>query len=238
MNKTSSEAKEFFNSLLPVSVNDNSSVLICPPFTSIESSVSATKDTSVAIGSQNLSHKESGAFTGEVSAEMLKDLGCQYAIIGHSERRALYFETNLVINSKVHIAIDNDLIPILCVGETQNERQEERLFDVIGTQLEKGLDDINKDHKVVIAYEPIWAIGTGLTATPEEAEEVHSFIRGVLEDLFDKDFSEKTLILYGGSVKPDNAEELFSKPNIDGALIGGASLNPDDFKKIIESVPK
>lgn len=238
MNKTSVEAKEFFGSLLPLTVNGNREVLICPPFTSIESSIETTKDSALMIGAQNLSHEESGAFTGEVSGEMIKAVGCEYAIVGHSERRALYYETDTIINAKVLKALEHGLTPILCVGETLDERKDEKLFDIIGTQLEKGLGSINKDQKIVVAYEPVWAIGTGLTATPEEAEEVHSFIREVLEDLFDNEKSQKTQILYGGSVKPDNANELFSKPNIDGALIGGASLKADDFRKIIESVPK
>ncbi|GAB5402540.1 MAG: triose-phosphate isomerase [Aureliella sp.] len=209
-------------------------VAVCPPGVYLHDVGAALSGSSIALGAQNMSDKAEGAFTGEVSAAMLSDLGCKYVILGHSERRQLFGETDASVNLKLAAALAGNLTPIVCVGETLEEREGGTTADVIATQVRGSLAGLTAEQAggIVIAYEPVWAIGTGKTASPEQAEEVHAQIRGLLTELFG-DVAESIRIQYGGSVKPDNAAELLSKPNIDGALVGGASLKADSFAAIV-----
>jgi triosephosphate isomerase len=235
MNKTVAEAVSLVKELRDL-VEDVSGreIIVCPPFTALSSVKAELFSSNICVGAQNLYYEEKGAFTGEISPLMLKEL-CSHVIIGHSERRAIFNETNESVNKKIKIALKAGLTPILCVGEKLEERESGKTNDVVKDHIENGLRDLsNKDmSQVIIAYEPVWAIGTGKTATPEQAEEVHVFIRGLLENMFDKDIADKTRILYGGSVKPENVKELMAKENIDGALVGGASLDAKIFSKVI-----
>jgi triosephosphate isomerase len=209
---------------------------VCPPYVSLESVGNALGDSGVALGAQNIHHKDSGAFTGEVSAEMLLSAGCTHVIVGHSERREYFGESNHDIQQKVAQARANGLVPILCVGETKAERDAGDARAVVKGQLRGGLADVLFDAPgdLVVAYEPVWAIGTGDTATPEQANEMHAFIREELADLYDDDFAGGVEILYGGSMKPHNAEDLLSQPDVNGGLVGGASLDVDSFIGIAE----
>ena len=211
-------------------------VVICPPFTSIVAAVEAVKSTNVKVGGQNLYWEDEGAFTGEISGKMLLTLGCSHVILGHSERRQYFFETDFSVNSKLKKALALGLTPIVCVGETLDQREADLTEEVVRRQVEGCFGGLSAQevHEVVVAYEPVWAIGTGKTASPAQAEQVHEFIRGLLRKKF-AEAAEKMKILYGGSVKPDNARELFSQPNIDGGLVGGASLKAESFNKIIEA---
>jgi triosephosphate isomerase (TIM) len=214
-------------------------VLMCPPFTSIHAvseAVQQAKGTALSIGAQHCHFEPKGAFTGEIAPAMLKAVGCSHVIIGHSERRQYFNETDDMLNKKISAVLHNGLVPVFCVGETLQERQGGRTLDVVRTQLVEGLKGItlNNAAALVIAYEPVWAIGTGLAATSEQAQEVHAFIRGVLKELYPALASEM-LILYGGSLKPENADELLGKPDVNGGLIGGASLTADAFCAIIAS---
>lgn len=211
-------------------------VAVCPPFGYIDAVVEATKGSKVKVGAQNCYFEPDGAFTGETSTAMLLDLGCTYVVLGHSERRHILGETDELINKKVKAALAAGLIPILCVGETLPEREGNKTLEVIRTQFNGSLAGISADDmkKIVIAYEPVWAIGTGKTATPEQAEEVHLDLRNILKECYNGEVAETVRIQYGGSVKPDNAAELLSQPNIDGALVGGASLKVDQFMGIID----
>lgn len=213
-------------------------VIICPPFTSLSEANSLIKNTSIKLGAQNMYFKESGAFTGEISAKMLKSVGCEYVILGHSERRTIYKEQDKLINEKIKATLKAELKPIFCIGETLEEREAGKEKEVLTKQLSGGLDEISLDQmkKIIIAYEPVWAIGTGKTASPQQAEDMHQFIRNYIKDDFSTDVAENLVIQYGGSVKPDNARELLSQRNIDGALVGGACLIADSFISIIESV--
>jgi triosephosphate isomerase len=213
--------------------SDRVELLVCPPFPYLESTGRKLAGTSVSLGAQNVSEHASGAYTGEVSAGMLKDLGCEYVIVGHSERRAMMHESNEVVARKFRAAQGEALTPILCVGETLEERTSGRMEEVVAAQLRAVLDEVGVDAlgTAVIAYEPVWAIGTGRTATPEQAQEVHRHIRNILAAL-DVDIADGVQILYGGSVKGDNASGLFSMPDIDGGLIGGASLKAGEFLAI------
>ncbi len=215
----------------------NCDIIICPPFTSLSEANSLVKGTAIKLGAQNMNENDSGAFTGEISAQMLKSVGCEYVILGHSERRAIYKESDELINKKIKKALEKGLKPIFCVGETLEEREKDITKDVIKRQIIKGLEQISKDElaKIIIAYEPVWAIGTGKTATPEQAEEVHEFIRDLIEVEYGDDSAENLIIQYGGSVKPDNAKELLHQKDIDGALVGGACLKSDSFMGIIKS---
>ena len=210
-------------------------VMIAPTFTALDHVGAIVEGSSVALGGQDVYWKEDGAFTGEVSAAMLADVGCRYAIIGHSERRQYFGETDETVADKTVAALGASLIPVVCVGETLEQRQAGQTMDLIAGQVTGGLTKLGTDFSdaLVLAYEPVWAIGTGETATPEQAEEVHAHIRGILGKSFGADFADKTRILYGGSVKPGNVDELMACPNIDGALVGGASLNADDFLRIV-----
>jgi triosephosphate isomerase len=209
-------------------------VVVFPPLTSLSNVLKAVKGSAVAVGAQNMHWEDEGAFTGEVSGKMLLTLGCSYVILGHSERRQLFFETDMLVNQKLKRALSNDLIPIVCVGETLDQRDAGETMNVVQSQLLGSLDGVPADEfrRTVIAYEPVWAIGTGRTATPHQAEIVHGYMRTVLRERYQA-LVDDVLILYGGSVKPDNARELFGQPNIDGGLVGGASLTAESFNKII-----
>lgn len=212
-------------------------VIVCPPFTSLETAVTVLKGTSIKVGAQNMHYESDGAFTGEISADMLKSVGCEYVILGHSERRTIFGETDDIINKKVKKALSSGLKPIFCVGETLEERERNLTEKVVESQVKNGLSGISEHElsDLIIAYEPVWAIGTGKTASPEQAQEVHKFIRNLISKLYSDNLSENLVIQYGGSVKPDNAVELFSQPDIDGGLIGGASLKTDSFVSIVNS---
>jgi len=210
-------------------------VIIAPPYTHL----SRVKDLidSVKLCAQNCASEESGAYTGEVSPEMLVSAGAEFVIIGHSERRSYYGEDNELLNKKMRLALSKGLKPIYCCGEVLKEREEGALFDVIREQVSVGLAGLSADdmNRVIIAYEPVWAIGTGVVATPDQAQEMHKFIRDLLAELFNKEVADNMTILYGGSCKPSNASELFANPDVDGGLIGGASLKAEDFLAIVNS---
>jgi triosephosphate isomerase len=218
--------------------SDSCELLICPPFPLLGLAANKIQGTSIFLGAQNLSEYNSGAYTGEVSALMLTDAGCQYVIIGHSERRAIMRETNEMIRKKFYAAIDNNLIPILCVGETLEQKEQHLTMEIIEQQLKSVIgDNAASLTNTVIAYEPVWAIGTGLTATPEEAQSIHHFIRGIISSI-SQEIADNIQILYGGSVNGGNAKGLFSMPDIDGGLIGGASLTASDFLSIVKATNK
>jgi triosephosphate isomerase (TIM) len=236
MNKTAGEAVELVRQLkATLSGVKEVEVAVAPPFTALQAVQKELEGSSIRLAAQNLFWEEKGAYTGEISPLMLKELGCRYVIIGHSERRQLFGETDETVNKRMKATLHQGLDPIFCIGETLKEREEERAFAVIGDQLQGGLRGITEEEmdRVVIAYEPVWAIGTGKTATPQQAEEVHAFIRQRLSDLFSNGIAEKIRIQYGGSVTPDNVKALMSQKDIDGALVGGASLKPDTFSKIV-----
>ncbi len=238
LNGTISETETLINTLLAGSWDTKkASMLVCPPFVSLQAASKLLDGSEIALGAQEMSEHDEGAYTGEISAEMLLTVGASFVILGHSERRQYHAESDEQVNAKARKALSSGLTPIICVGETLEEREADRTEDVIGTQVTGTLAGLSADdlNKIVIAYEPVWAIGTGKTATPEMAEAVHSFIRQQLVDK-DKEAAETVQILYGGSVKPGNAAGLLSKPNIDGALVGGASLKADDFLGIINAV--
>ncbi len=216
---------------------DAVTVAVCPPFVYLDAVSEAVKGSKLAVGSQDLYFEANGAFTGEISTDMLKDVGCTYVLCGHSERRHVLGEDDAMVNKKLVAALDAGLLPILCVGELIEERQAEKTEAVVETQIKeglKGLDAAQMD-KVTVAYEPVWAIGTGLTATPEQAQEVHAFIRNTLSSMFGAAVADATRIQYGGSVKPDNTAELMKQPDVDGCLVGGAALKPESFVGIIEA---
>lgn len=212
-------------------------VVVCPPFVSLHDVSEIIRNTPVGLGAQTMHEENSGAYTGEVSASMLRSVGSQYVILGHSERRQYFGETDAGVNRKIRQALDHDLIPIVCVGETLNERKSDRAEEVVGRQLATGLEaiEVNDPEELVIAYEPVWAIGTGETATPDQAQEMHAFIRSHLEETYGEEAGRNVHILYGGSVKPDNAAELFDEADVDGGLIGGASLSASDFAEIVQA---
>lgn len=213
-------------------------IIVCPPFTNLETANALLKDSHIRLGAQNIFYEESGAFTGEISPSMLKSVGSEYVIIGHSERRTIFGEDNKTINKKIKTAIRHDLKPIFCIGETLKEREGGITFKVIETQVKEGLEGISESElkNLIVAYEPVWAIGTGKNATPEQAQEVHKFIRALVQKIYSASFAGQLVIQYGGSVKPENAAELLSQPDIDGALVGGACLKADSFIKIAEAV--
>jgi len=211
-------------------------VVIAPPYTALCSVADVIKGSNIFLSAQNTFWEESGAFTGEISPSMLKDIGCQYTIIGHSERRLYFGETNETVNKRLKAAISASLTPIVCVGETLEEREAEKTFAVIDQQIKEGLIDLSSHdmERAVLAYEPVWAIGTGKTATPDQAQEVHHYIRQLIARIFDKEIAGLIRILYGGSVKPENVDQLMAQEDIDGALVGGASLKADSFARIIK----
>lgn len=235
---TPSEAKEMLLELIPlVKEIKNVEIVIAPPYTSINRTLELLKNTNIKVGAQNMYFEESGAFTGEISPIFLKKIGCEYVILGHSERRNIFNETDELINKKIKKALEIMLSPIVCIGEHLDEREKGNTKDVIENQFNLTFEGMTKEQikKIVIAYEPIWAIGTGKTATPEQAEEIHVFIRKIIEEKYDKYTADSVRIQYGGSIKPANAKELFSKPNIDGGLVGGASLQAESLYEIIKS---
>ncbi len=236
MNKTSREARELAQKLIPlVAAAKDREIVLGPPFTALQTVGEAIKGTNIALSAQNMHWEDKGAFTGEVSAEMLLDLGCKYVIIGHSERRQYFGETDETVNKKVKQALKKGLLPIMCVGETLAEREAGKLSEVINRQVSGGLKDVGLEDmkKIVIAYEPVWAIGTGKTATPEQAQEVHALIREKVKSLYNASVAEGLRIQYGGSVTPENVSSLMAKPDIDGALVGGASLKPESFAALV-----
>jgi len=237
MYKTLTSALELVENLkISLSSVADREVVVCPPFTALAVVRQAIKNSVLKLGAQDLFWEKEGAFTGEVSPEMLKDVGCSYVIIGHSERRQFFGETDATVNKKIRAALTWGLNPIVCVGEMLSERESGRAFEVVEKQLRIGLaGGFNEEEagKIVIAYEPVWAIGTGKTATPQQAQEMHRFIREKYSSLFGTSAASSLRILYGGSVKPDNIKNLMSQDDIDGALVGGASLKADDFTKIV-----
>jgi triosephosphate isomerase len=238
MHKTRSEAEGFLESFLPGVVSDGSiEVVICPPLTALGITVEGCAGTGVRVAAQNMHFEAEGAFTGEVSAAMLVDAGADGAVLGHSERRALFGETDDALGRKVPAALAADLLPILCVGETEEQRDAAETEAVLRSQVEADLAQVEAGRlgEVVIAYEPVWAIGTGRTATPEQAQEAIAFIRSLVGGMSEP-AAEAMRIVYGGSVKPGNAAELFALPDVDGGLVGGASLDPGDFAAICEAV--
>lgn len=243
MYKTVSEAIELSNGLKRELFNldmQNIEVVICPAYTALSEVAEITVESNIQLGAQDAHWQAEGAFTGEVSCKMLKDLEVKFVIIGHSERRQYFGETNETVNKKIKAALKYELTPIVCVGETLNEREKGKTFDVLSDHVQNGLKEISKDDvlKLVIAYEPVWAIGTGKTASPEQAQEVHQYIRDMLIKIFDKDTANSVRIQYGGSVKPENILELMNKPDVDGALVGGASLTVDSFAEIVKRASK
>jgi triosephosphate isomerase len=233
MHMTVPEAREFLNAFLPeISGVEGVESLIAPPFTALAAVGDVIKGSGVLLSAQNVYWEVKGAFTGEVAPRMLTDLNCDYVIIGHSERRQYFGETDETVNKRIRAALDAGLKVILCIGELLEEREGGRTNAVLHKQLSDGLKDIPIDN-VVIAYEPVWAIGTGKTATPDQAQEAHAFIRGELSKLYG-DKADAVRILYGGSVKPDNVDELMSCADVDGALVGGASLKPDSFSRLVK----
>ncbi len=209
-------------------------VVVCPPFTALPVVAEALKDSWIGLGAQNMHWEKEGAYTGEVSPVMLADCGCRYVILGHSERRQYFGETDMNVNRKLRAALEHKLIPILCIGETLAEREGGRTIQVVDGQLQGGLSGIPAGAGIAVAYEPVWAIGTGHTATPEQAAEVHTFIRKRLAELWGEAMATAVRIVYGGSVKPDNIDALMAEPEIDGALVGGASLKADAFARIVQ----
>jgi triosephosphate isomerase (TIM) len=242
MNLTPAEAESYVEAFLnEVGEVNDVEIVIIPSFTSIPTLAQASGNAPfIRLGAQNLHWERSGAFTGEISATMLRALFVKYVIIGHSERRALFGETDEMVQRKVHTAVEAGLRPIMCVGETLAERESGSVQKVLRRQVEEGLKGVGSDHssEIVLAYEPVWAIGTGRTATPAQAEEVHAFLRSLLVELFDQTVADRIRIQYGGSVKPENTEDLMRQPNIDGALVGGASLDAHSFARIIRATEK
>ncbi|MBU0980593.1 MAG: triose-phosphate isomerase [Nanoarchaeota archaeon] len=234
MNKPPSKAK-ILTKALSFAVPEDREVVICPPFVSLDVVKKMLKGRKIKLGAQNMYFEESGAYTGEISALMLSEMGVSHVLVGHSERRAIFHETNKEINKKLKIALEYKFTPVFCVGESLEEREGHMTEKVIERQLREGLDGLKKSDvlKMVIAYEPVWAIGSGQTATAKQAVEVHKHIRAFLSRLYDKELSEEIRIIYGGSVKPDNVDELMSKPDIDGVLPGGASLDAAKFTRIV-----
>jgi len=238
MFKTASEAVNLVNTIKAGTHKvSGCTIVVIPPFTTLQAvSDQIVKNSSLDLGAQNMYPETEGAFTGEISPLMLKDLGCRYVVLGHSERRSIFKESNAFINKKVMLALKYSIIPILCIGETLEQRENRTYFEVVKSQLEESLAGLDKEEmlKTVIAYEPVWAIGTGQTASPEQAEQMHSYIRRLLNEKYGNEIATRITILYGGSVKPDNIATLMGKANVDGALVGGASLKAESFNQIVE----
>lgn len=235
MHKTINEAVQFVNDIKEKVQGTDVEVVICAPFTILLSLKEATAGSNIKLGAQNMHWENQGAFTGEISPLMLKDIGIDYCIIGHSERRQYFAETDETVNKKIHAALQHGINPIFCVGETLEERESGKTEAIVKSQIQKGLENISGEdmNKIVIAYEPIWAIGTGKTATPEQANEVIYQIRETIKELYGETIYTEVRIQYGGSVKGSNAEEIMNQEDIDGALVGGASLLPDEFVQIV-----
>ncbi|MBR3529264.1 MAG: triose-phosphate isomerase [Bacteroidales bacterium] len=238
MNKTFDEADELVSQIIELletkELGENTRMILCPPFPYLEMCTDYSNESYFSVGAQNVNDNEKGAYTGEVSAPMLASMEVEYCIVGHSERRAYYGETDAIVARKVDQLLKNDIRPIVCCGEVLEEREAGKQFDVVKRQITDGLFHLDAEAfgQVVIAYEPVWAIGTGKTATPQQAQEIHAFIRGLIAEKYGKEVADNTSILYGGSCKPSNAKELFANPDVDGGLIGGASLQAEDFVNI------
>jgi len=238
MYKDVNEAVELANGIKrAVFDTENVDIVVCPPFTDLGEVGEMLTETNMGLGAQNCYWEAEGAYTGEIAPGMLKSVGCKYVIIGHSERRKYFGETEATIKKKIKAAIDNGLIPIFCVGETLEERESDKTMEVVKVQVTDGLKGFDESYleTLVIAYEPVWAIGTGKTATPQQAQEVHAMIRDLLKGLYSENFSQAIRLLYGGSAKPDNIEELMKEEDIDGGLIGGASLKVESFVDMIKT---
>ncbi len=235
MHKTTSEALDFIKKFNQLMGETDVEVILCVPFTQLWAAKEAVNGTKIKIGAQNMHYEDKGAFTGEISPFMLKEIQVDYCIVGHSERRQYFAETDESVNKKLHAAFNHHIAPILCVGETLEEREAHKTEDVVRKQVTLDLKDLNEEQisRLVIAYEPIWAIGTGKTATPEQANETIALIRRIVKELYNDEVSEELRIQYGGSVKPDNASKIMNQEDIDGALVGGASLKPEDFIEIV-----
>lgn len=235
LHKTRAEARELIEGLKSQLTGlDGVEVVVAPPFTALETAAAVLSGTSLVLAAQNCYPEATGAFTGEVSPLLLKDAGCRYVIVGHSERRQLFGESDEFINRKVHALTQMAVGVIFCIGETLEERESEQMFDVLRRQVRVGLKGLSTAamQDVVVAYEPVWAIGTGKTATDEQAQEAHAFVRALMREQFGQDVANATRILYGGSVKPSNVDGLMTQPDVDGALVGGASLKAEDFARI------
>ena len=235
MNMLPNEAIEYINKLTPLVKDSKNEVILCVPYTDLFYALLTAQNTNIKIGAQNMHFEEKGAYTGEVSAKMLKSINVEYVIIGHSERRQYFNETDETVNKKLKAAFENGLKPIVCVGETLEQREEGKAVEVITKQTELALEGLTKEQvkSTIIAYEPIWAIGTGKTATSEDANNAIKEIRNKIEQIYGKEVAEDVIIQYGGSVKSKNAKELFTMSDIDGGLVGGASLDPEEFSKIV-----
>ncbi len=235
MSLSIAEAKEFVTAIKAQVSGADVEAVLCAPFTMLKDVKEAASGTAIKVGAQNMHFEESGAFTGEISPSMLKEIGVDYVIIGHSERRQYFNETDETVNKKVLKALEHNILPIMCCGETLEQREAEETKNVVKIQIEKGLADVDKQIliNVVIAYEPIWAIGTGKTATSAEANDVIKYIRGVVADMFGQEIADKIRIQYGGSVKPGNVAEIMGESDIDGALVGGASLKPESYLGLV-----
>ncbi|MBR4177309.1 MAG: triose-phosphate isomerase [Bacteroidales bacterium] len=241
MNKSFDEADDLVNGIMELlekkELGKNTLMILCPPFPYLEMVSDYSNDSYFMVGAQNVNDNEKGAYTGEVSAEMLSSMDIEYCIVGHSERRAYYGETDAMIAKKVDQLLKHEIRPIVCCGEVLEEREAGKQFDVVKRQITEGLFHLSAEQfkELVIAYEPVWAIGTGKTATPEQAQEIHAFIRKTIADKYGKEVADEISILYGGSCKPSNAKELFANPDVDGGLIGGAALQAEDFVNIAMS---
>ena len=239
MHKNAEETEDLLNELIDKLPNDvEAQVIVAPTFINLASAVDHLEFTNIAVAAQNMSQFESGAYTGEISADMLKSVGVNIVIIGHSERRAYFHETDFILADKVTTALSHNMTVIFCFGEELKDRQNNQHFNIVENQLRDGLFHIKDKNweQIVLAYEPVWAIGTGETASPEQAQEMHRFIRETVRQRFGSTIAEDLSILYGGSVKPENAKEIFSKPDVDGGLIGGAALKATDFAAIVSSI--
>jgi len=237
MNNSASEAAILANELTQLEYNEEVTLLVIPPALFIENAIDTFIESDIKVGAQNCSNQEKGAYTGEISAKMIASIGVEYVIVGHSERRAYFTETNELLAEKVNQVLSNQITPIYCCGEVLEEREANNHFEVIKTQIAEGLFHLSATEikKTVVAYEPVWAIGTGVTASSEQAQEMHAFIRNLLKEQYNEEVAESISILYGGSCKPTNAEELFANKDVDGGLIGGASLVAEDFIAIANS---
>ncbi|MEK8181078.1 triose-phosphate isomerase [Flavobacterium buctense] len=239
MHKNAEETEDLLNELIDKLPNDiEAQIIVAPTFVNLASAVDHLEFTNIGVAAQNMHQNESGAYTGEISADMLKSIGVNIVILGHSERRAYFHETDMLLAQKVTTALKHDMTVIFCFGEELKDRQNNQHFNVVENQLRDGLFHIeNKDwEQIILAYEPVWAIGTGETASPEQAQEMHEFIRETVRKRYGSDIAENVSILYGGSVKPENAKEIFSKPDVDGGLIGGAALKAADFAAIASAI--
>jgi len=242
MNGGPFEAAELLEGLKNCKGNfsDDVDVLVCPPYVSLGMAVKYLHDSEIHVGAQNFHYEDNGAYTGEISASMIAESGCNFVLIGHSERRQYFGETDETVNKKVLKALSSKIAPVVCVGESLEQRKKESHFDLVSDQVKKALNNVSENEvlDIVIAYEPIWAIGTGETASPEQAQEMHAFIRAELAKLYNDETASAIRILYGGSMKPGNAEELLSQTDVDGGLIGGASLDAESFSEIINTAEK